>query len=147
MDAEIQFFMTANDEQEFLAFAETQIDSLENNNASIRLIMGDCELLFTSSITEVDILYAGKLEIHLGSTEISYKDLERAKSTFRKLRNRIKRKYWSRLAYKDQNKKDRLTPSRVHWLAPDAKKWKESNPEKHTLKLSRTSWMIFDIGF
>lgn len=147
MDAEIQFFMTAIDEQEFLAFAETQIDSLDKESTPMRLVVGDCELLFTSSVIEADILYAGKIEIHSGSTETNYKDLERAKSLFRKLRNRIKKKYWSRLAYKDKNKKDRLTPSRVHWLAPDAKTWKDENPEKHILKLSRTSWMEFDIGF
>jgi hypothetical protein len=38
-------------------------------------------------------------------------------------------------------------PSRIHWLAPEAKKWKEETPEKNTLKLSKTSWMVFDIGF
>ena len=145
MDAEIQFFMTAIDEQEFLAFAETQIDSCDKESTPMRLVIGDCELLFTSSITEADIMYAGKLEIHLESTETTHQDLEQAKFTFRKLRNRIKKKYWSRLAYK--NKNDRLTPSRVHWLAPDAKKWKEENPERHILKLSRTSWIAFDIGF
>ena len=147
MDAEIQFFMTKQDEQEFLEFAEKQIDHMEQDASIKRLIIGDCELLFTPSVKEENTLYTGKLEIRLGNTAINYNDLERAKSSFRKLRNSIKKKYWSRLAYKDKNKKDRLTPSRVHWLGPNAKQWKDENPEQHQLKLSKTSWMTFEIGF
>lgn len=147
MDAEVQFFMSPKDEQEFLEFSESQIDHLDKSSPLIKLVLGSGELLFTPSLIEDDIMYAGKLEIRLGNSEINHKDLERAKSTFRKLRNIIKKQYWSRLAYKDKNKKDRLTPSRVHWLGPDAKKWKEDNADKHALKLSKTSWMTFDIGF
>lgn len=147
MDAEIQFFMTEKDESDFLDFARTLVDSIDKNSIPLRLILGDCELLFTPSSLEENTLFTGKLEIRLGKAELNYKDLERAKSAFRKLRNKIKKSYWSRLAYLDKNKNDKLTPSRVHWLGADAKKWKEADPEKHILKLSKTSWMVFDIGF
>ena len=147
MDAEIQFFMTEKDESDFLDDAKTLVDSIDKSSIPLRLILGDCELLFTPSSLEENTLYTGKLEIRLGKAELDYKDLERAKSVFRKLRNKIKKSYWSRLAYLDKNKNDKLTPSRVHWLGADAKKWKEADPEKHILKLSKTSWMVFDIGF
>lgn len=147
MDAEIQFFMSEKDKTDFLEFVEIQVDHIDESNSPIRLIIGDCELLFTPSIFDTNTLFMGKLEIRLGKAEINYQDLERAKSIFRKLRNKIKKDYLSRLAYIDKNKKDRLTPSRVHWLGADAKKWKEANAENHILKLSKTSWMVFEIGF
>jgi len=147
MDAEILFFMTEKDESDFLAYAKKHIDVVDKGEISSRFIIGNCELLFTPSVTEAGVMYSGKFEIRSGNTELNYKDLELAKSTFRKLRNWIKKNYSSRLAYLDKNKKDKLTPSRVHWLGPDAKKWKEADPDNHSLKLSRTSWMEFDIGF
>ena len=147
MDAEIQFFMSEKDESDFLEFAETQVDSITKNSIPTRLILGNYELLFTPSIVEDNTMFMGKLEIRSGNNDLNYQDIERAKSAFRKLRNKIKKSYLSRLAYIDKKKKDRLTPSRVHWLGSNAKEWKESDPENHILKLSKTSWMTFDIGY
>ncbi len=147
MDAEILFFMTVEDESDFLTFAKKNCDSIEHQNGKSKLTVGDCTLLFTSSILENDALYCGKLEIRLGRPENECADQEKTKSVFRKLRNYIKKGYWSRLAYENKNKKGKLTPSRNHWLGPEAKKWKESDSTSHILKLSKTSWMEFEIGF
>ena len=147
MDAEILFFMREKDQDDFLAFAQKQVDSIEAMDSGFFLKVGDCQLKLVSSFIQKSVLYSGKLEIRHGKPESTCQDLEKAKSTFRKLRNWIKKKYWSRLAYLDQNKNNRLTPTRMHWLAPDAKQWKDENPEKHIIKLSLTSWMVFDIGF
>jgi len=147
MDAEILFFMTEKDQTVFLNFAESFTDSIKNETSIYRLILGDCELLFTPSQTKDNVMVTGSLKIRLGNSENACKDQERAKSAFRKLRNNLKKNYWSRLAYLNKNKKDKLTPSRNHWLGPDAKKWKEADSENHTLKLSETSWMEFEIGF
>lgn len=146
MDAEILFFMTEKDEADFLTFAEKNLDSIDKGNDVYSLVVGDCELLFTPSMLQGLCLYTGKLEIRLGNADVSFKDLERAKSTFRKLRNWMKKKYWSRLSYLNKDKKDKLTPSRNHWLAPDAKGWKVGDRENRILKLSSTSWMVFEIG-
>jgi len=143
MDAEIQFFMTSIDEIEFLSFVEKQVDSVVKSDSFFKLVLGDCELFFTPSYLEEKNLYLGKLEIRLGDFE--FKDQERAKYVFRKLRNWLKKKYFSRLAY--INKRNKLTPSRVHWLGPDAKKWKLLDSDNHLLKLSNTSKTVFDIGF
>jgi len=147
MDAEIQFFMTQKDHAEFLEYADTVVLDIIQHENDYHLMVGDCGLHLVPSEQEGEIMYAGRLEIRLGQTDIPYQDLERAKSAFRKLRNWIKKHYWSRLAYLNKNKKNKLTPSRVHWLGPDAKRWKESDPDKHVLKLSKTSWMQFEIGF
>ncbi len=146
MDAEIQFFMCHKDEQEFIEFASTLIDEVKIKDQMIHLTIDDCTLIVTPSLMEKGTLYKGQLEIRASYCDPTNKGYERAKSIFRKLRNWIKKKYWSRLAYIDKNKKDKLIPSRVHWLAPEAKKWKEKNIEGHFLKLSPTSWMVFDIG-
>ena len=147
MDAEILFFMTDKDESDFLTFAEKHCDSIEIQQGTSVLYVGNCKLLFTYSILENETLYCGKLEIRLGRSEFDCADQEKAKSVFRKLRSYIKKNYWSRLAYENENKKGKLTPSRNHWLGPDAKRWKEVDTEGHTLKLSKTSWMEFEIGF
>ena len=146
MDAEIQFFMTSTDETDFLAFAQKHLDRVTSSKEGAQFTIGDCELQFTSSVIDDNSMFAGKLEIRLDDPDFNYEDIERAKSVYRKLRNWIKKKYWSRLAYLHKNKKDKLTPSRVHWLGPDAKRWKEADSENHILKLSRTSWMVFEIG-
>ena len=147
MDAEILFFMTEQDESEFLFFAEKHCSSIDVQKVASELNVGDCKLLLTSSILENETMYCGKLEIRLGRSEFDCADQEKAKSVFRKLRNYLKKNYWSRLAYENKNKKGKLTPSRNHWLGPDAKKWKEAGSTNHILKLSKTSWMEFDIGF
>ncbi len=150
MDAEILFFMTAKDQSEFLEIATKSCDSVSNisNSNNMKLHLGSCYLIFKPSSLNINTLYTGSLEIRssLFSTDIDTLDKERTKTVFRKLRNWIKKYYWSRLAYLNQNNNQKLTPSRNHWLGPDAKSWKESS-KKHMLKLSSTSWMIFEIGY
>ncbi len=147
MDAEIRFFMTTGDEKEFLEFASKHIDKIEKEDSlKQRFIIDECELLYTPTLLEDNTLYSGVLEIRI-LAEDSCKGQLRATSIYKKLRNWLKKKYWSRLAFINKNKKDRLMPSRIHWLGPEAKKWKEEDPKNHLLKLSKTSWMVFDIGF
>ena len=147
MDAEILFFMMEKDEANFVTFAKQYCDSIVNQNGTTEFNIGDCKLLFTRSILEDKTMYCGKLEIRLGRAEFDCVNQEKAKSVFRKLRNYIKKTYWSRLAYENKNKKGKLTPSRNHWLGPEAKNWKDADSTNHILKLSKTSWMEFDIGF
>jgi hypothetical protein len=150
MDAEIRFFMTDEDEEAFLAVVNKNVDQiLQTDTSQLRLIVGDCELLYTPTQIEGNTLYTGVLEIRTTNIklETTCNDQVQASKTYKKLRNWIKKNYWSRLAYINKTKKDQLMPTRIHWLAPQAKKWKEADPEKHHLKLSKTSWMVFDIGF
>jgi len=151
MDAEILFFMSAKDQADFFEIAEPHFDSiLEDPHSKIIILkVGECELLFTPSFLDDNILYIGKLEIRLSSfsSQMNIQDQEQAKSNFRKLRNWIKKHYWSRLAYINKNKKDKLTPSRNHWLGPDAKLWKEGDEANRLLKLSQTSWLVFEFGY
>ncbi len=147
MDAEIRFFMTTGDEAEFLDFASKYVDKIEqSSDLKQRFIIDECELHYTPTQIENNTMYSGVLEIRI-APENTCKGQLRASSTYKKLRNWIKKKYWSRLAFINKNKKDRLMPSRIHWLAPEAKKWKEEHPDKHILMLSKTSWMAFEIGF
>ncbi len=160
MDAEIRFFMTPKDESEFLEFASKHIDKIkqgspeqenspEQEKATKQLfIVGDCELFYTPTVVEGNTMYSGVLEIRIEhDSDTACKSQLRANTAYKKLRNWLKKKYWSRLAYINKTKNDKLMPTRIHWLAPEAKKWKEQYPEKHILKLSKTSWMVFDIGF
>ncbi len=148
MDAEIRFFMTLKDEADFLDFAKKHVDEIKKNNESKQqLIVGDCELLYTPTLIENKTMYSGVLEIRIENTESACKNQLRANASYKKLRNWLKKKYWSRLAYINKAKKDKLMPSRIHWLGPDAKKWKEADSVNHKLQLSKTSWMIFEIGF
>lgn len=147
MDAEILFFMTELDQRNFLLEVEKQCDQIQKEADYYLFLVGESYLQFTPTLSQDNTLYCGKLEIRSGSLEGVSKDQEQAKATFRKLRNWLKKTYWSRLAYSNKNKKDKLTPSRNHWLGPDAKEWKETKPDVHSLKLSASSWMTFDIGY
>jgi len=151
MDAEILFFMSTKDQADFLEIAGRQCDSIvEDPQTRVLLLhIGSCQLLFMPSIIEKNTLFTGKLEIRMSdlSDQVDIQDQERAKSVFRKLRNWLKKNYWSRLAYLNQNKKDKITPSRNHWLGPDAKLWKETDEKMRFLKLSQTSWMVFELGY
>ena len=84
MDAEILFFMTIEDESDFLSFAGKNCDSIEHQNGKSELIVGACTLLFTRAILENDVLYCGKLEIRLGRSGYECNNQEKAKSVFRK---------------------------------------------------------------
>ena len=151
MDAEILFFMTSKDQSNFLEIVSIHCDSMvqKADSTALKLYVGSCYLLFTPSILEGNTLFSGKLEIRMSdySDEVNLKDQERTKSVFRKLRNWLKKQYWSRLAYLNQNKKGKLTPSRNHWLGQDAKLWKERDEKIRLLRLSPTSWMVFELGY
>jgi len=151
MNAEIQFFMTVKDQLEFLEFAKLHCDSITklSDSDTMLLKVSNSHLTYQPSALLNSILFTGKLEISLSPCpdSLSNIDSERTKTLFRTLRNWIKKHYSSRLAYLNQNKNGKLTPARSYWLAPDAQMWKESNQEKHILKLSPTSWMEFEIGY
>jgi len=148
MESELQFFMTEKDQAEFFAYAETLIDCIveAENNVSL-LKIGGCEMKFIPAYFDDNILYTGKLKIQTIDADGKACDQEQqAKRAYRQLKKWIKKNYWSRLAFLDKNKKNKLTPSRAYFLGTDAKKWKDANPGKHKLKLSATSWMVFEIG-
>ena len=147
MDAEIIFFMTEVDQKNFLLEVEKHCDHIEKEADLFQFLVGNCTLQFTQSAFEDNTLFCGKLEIRSVYSGAAFTDHEKAKAVFRKLRNWLKKSYWSRLAYNNKNKKDKLTPSRNHWLGPDAKLWNEANPKENLLKLSKTSWMTFNIGY
>ena len=130
-----------------LKFAQKHVDEIDNSSHPHRFIVGDCELLFTPTVLEekTSIMYSGVLEIRIKADDC--KNQIKTNASYKKLRNWIKKKYWSRLAFINKTKNDKLMPSRIHWLAPEAKKWKEADADNHILKLSKTSWMVFDIGF
>ncbi len=152
MQSEIQFFMTQTDQEEFFAYAETLVDRLGNDQddkpaGTTIFSIGKCKLLFTPSPFENNTLFAGKISINtLDEKGKACDEEQRAKKTYRDIKKWIKKNYWSRLAYLDKTKNNKLTPSRAYFLGSDAKKWKDSNPGKHKLKLSATSWVVFEIG-
>jgi hypothetical protein len=144
MESEQQFFMTEKDQNVFFDFVLGLVDSIDlrEESQTYQFSIDDCSLIFTPSPQDKNILYAGKLNI---KTECCKKE-ERTKKVYRKLKSWLKKNYWSRLAYLNQNKNNQLTPSRAYWVGPDAKSWKDEDPEDHVFKLSATSWMVFDIG-
>jgi len=144
MESEQQFFMTEKDQEAFFDFVKGLVDSIEpvEETQNYQFSIDDCCLIFTPSLQDENILYAGKLNI---KTENCKKE-ERTKKVYRNLKSWLKKNYWSRLAYLNQNKNNRLTPSRAYWVGPDAKRWKDEDSEDHIFKLSATSWMVFNIG-
>ena len=123
MDAEIRFFMTLDDEAEFLEFANKHVDEIKQDGSlKQHFIIDECEIHYTPTLIEDNTMYSGVLEIRIMAEDICKGQL-RASSVYKKLRNWLKKNYWSRLAFFNKTKNDKLMPSRIHWLGPEAKKW------------------------
>ncbi len=148
MESELQFFMTEKDQAVFFEYAESLLDQISpSNDSSYVFHIGDCVMSFKPSPFENNTLFTGKLKMNtIDSEGQACAKEQQAKKVYRQLKKWIKKNYWSRLAFLDKNKKNKLTPSRAYFLGTDAKKWKDANPGKHKLKLSATSWMVFEIG-
>ena len=145
MQSELQFFMSETDQSHFFAFVRELVDAVSEDRSTLHI--GDCVMTFTPSSFADNTLFTGKLSINtIDQAGVACHDEERAKTVFRKIKKWLKKHYWSRLAFLNKHKKNKLTPSRAYWLGPDAKKWKDANPDQHILKLSATSWMVFEIG-
>ena len=69
------------------------------------LYIGECILKLTPSYFDGDILYTGKIVINTGTIDEHCKEADRAQKVYRKLRNWMKKHYWSRLAYLNKLKK------------------------------------------
>lgn len=142
MKAELQFFMLPSDQATFLQFAETHIDHI---NTDQTLCVGDCELLFQASSQVDNALFIGKLSINSGGLDEGCQDHNRANAIYRTLRKWIKKHYDNRLSTWTSGKKDSIGRTRNQWLAPDAKQWKQKNPNAD-MRFSIESAVHFDIA-
>ena len=141
MKAELQFFAMPEDAEELLAFAKQKVDAIEDN---MRLIVGDCQLVYTAGIIQDDILLAGSLVINTGPVDDSCADQERAKAVYRDLRKWFKKNYSNKLNTYMLEGERSDSAARNHWISSTAKTWKQADG-KRLLKLYDTSPVAFDI--
>lgn len=151
MKAELQFFMSSQDTEAFLAFASNHIDrheereNTESQEAELVFVVGDCELIFKPSRLIDNTLLIGSLSINSGGLDDGLNDQTRANNTYRQLRNWIKKHYYSRLSTWTDGNENKLSRTRNHWLGSDAKQWKQANPDAQ-LCLSENYGVFFDIA-
>lgn len=150
MKAELQFFAMPDDTKETLAFTKGKVDTIEkvegqDNDLSIfRLVVGDCELIYTPNVIQGDMLLVGSIAINTGTAEDSCADQERAKAAYRKIRNWFKKDYSNKLCTFNLEGDRDDGVARNHWISPAAIQWKQEN-ETRLLKLYDTSPMAFEI--
>ncbi len=143
MKAELQFFMTPKDTEDFLRFTQDKVDAIEEAR---HFIIGDCEIHHEASLLSNDTIFIGRINIDTGDINHHCKDQERAKAVFRTLRNWLKKHYTCKLSTASLDDPDKRSMSRSHWLGPDAKRWKEKDASNRLLRLSTTSPATFDVA-
>ena len=144
MKAELQFFALPNDSDEVLATVKDTVDAIETQKGNTRIIVGDCELVYTPGALEGRLLIVGSLAINTGPVDDSCADQERAKKVYRHIRNWFKKNYSNKLyTYMLEGDKNE-TAARNHWISPSASAWVQEDKERQ-LKLYDTSPLVFDI--
>ena len=145
MKAEIHFFMTAPDAEEFINHVEGLVDSIKDDGESFLLIIGDCQIVYTPSVLSESTLSAGSIAIDSGGIYEGCNQHLKANSIYKKLRKWIKNNYYNRLCTWTEGNADNTSRTRDFWLGPDAKQRKESNNEM-VLRLSCKSGTLFDLA-
>lgn len=148
MKAELQFFAMPDDADVLLAFAKNKVDSIEvlnNENAQQhRLVIGDCDILYTASTLQDHMLLVGSVAINTGPVNHSCKDQERAKTVYRRLRKWLKKNYSNKLSTDSLDGSEKVALARNHWISPAAVAWKREDQQRQ-LKLYDTSPIIFEL--
>ncbi|HHL19504.1 MAG TPA: hypothetical protein ENJ33_07195 [Thiothrix sp.] len=141
MKAELQFFAMPDDAEEFLAFARDQVDSIKDNH---RLVIGDCELIYTAGVIDDKVLLVGSIAINTGTVGNSCADQERAKAVYRNLRKWLKKNYSNKLSTYSLDDSEKVALARNHWISPSAIAWKKAESQR-LLKLYDTSPIVFTL--
>jgi hypothetical protein len=141
MKAEIQFFSMPDDAGEILALVKNKIDTIEEGS---RLLIGDCEVNYTSGTIKNNLLLMGSLAINTGPVDNACADQERAKAVYRKIRKWLKKNYSNRLNTYQLEGERKDAAERNHWLSPAAAEWVKA-ADGRLLKITENSMTAFEI--
>lgn len=144
MKAELQFFAMPDDAEILLAVANDYVDSIELKDSSHRLVIGDCEIIYTNTILQQKTLLVGSVAINTGTVDHACADQERAKKIYRNLRQWLKKNYSNKLSTYSLDGSEKIALARNHWISPAATKWKKQDSER-LLKLYDTSPIVFEL--
>ncbi len=145
MKAEIQFFALPTDAEQLLTFVKNKVDSLDSQSEDVtRLIIGDCEITYTSGKIKDYMLLAGSFAINTGTVDDACADQERAKTVYRDVRRWFKKNYSNKLNTYMLEGARRDKAARNHWISTAAKAWVIEDASR-ILKLYDTSPIAFEI--
>lgn len=124
MRSQLQFFMVEDDEREFLAFAEQEVDSVETSkSSSLWLMVGDCPIQFCPSVSKNSVLNSGRIAIATTGTEQVYESSLKGERIFKRLRRWMRERYSNSLVCRNMNIPGSDMAVRDFWVGPFAEAW------------------------
>lgn len=147
MRSEFQFFMTEEDQLDFLEFAEVYIDKIDKSpKAYWKLLVNDCYIQFEPSKFHNNDLISGRIAIatHGLDKEPTCSYGTEAEKIYKKLRNWLKKTYTNKLLCRNINIEGSSQVSKHLWIGPRAKKWKQKN--LGLLKQFPSGFAVFELN-
>jgi len=115
---QIKTIMSAEDEAEFISFAESLVDRVNKESEfQYFLFKGDNKIQFLRSRLKEGVLLEGRIAISL----LQEGEVEAIVKVYRKLQRWIKKHYFNKLTVRNINIADSKQPCSDMWLAPCAK--------------------------
>jgi len=141
LNSELQFFMNAEDEAKFVAFAEPFVESMdrESDNQWF-LCVGGYRIQFLRSQLYQDVLIGGRIALRTKSDDPNSRPIE---TLFNKFRRWIKKSYFNRMTVRNINIPQSTMKWRNHWIGPSLLSNLRNNG-KPTLAGNRDAIVVFE---
>ena len=134
--------MNANDEAEFVGFAEPLADSVDReSDIQWFLCVDDCRIQLLRSQLYDNVLICGRIALR---TDFGDHDSKRAETLFNKFRRWIKKTYNNQLTVRNVNIPDSTMDCRTHWIGPNLVS-DLRNADALTLGQNRNAIVVFEM--
>ncbi len=145
MRSQLQFFMTSEDEAEFVSLAGGLVDSIDHSSdVQWFLRIGDCCIQLLRCRADKRQLIAGRLALATSGFGGESESAARAENAYKKMRNWLKRSYMNRMACRNvQIEGSRMTLS-TFWASPRVVDKVRSIPE-FTLRQTLGGPVVFEL--
>jgi len=121
MRSEFQFFMSENDETEFVSSFASLADALKReSDTQWWFCIGDCRVQFLRSKLSDDQITLGRIAVATHGTGEACSRGPLVEGLFKKMRTWLKKRYTNRLMAENIEIPGSATSYRLFWLGPDA---------------------------
>jgi hypothetical protein len=144
MRSEFQFFMTAEDEAEFVLFAEPLAERLERaSDTQWFLRIGDCAVQFLRSRLHRGELISGRIALATSGFGLCCKAADECERLYKRLRSWLKKSYSNRMTCRNIRIKNSRMAIRTLWVSPRVLELLRHDPSI-TLKQIPEAFVVFE---
>ena len=145
MRSEFQFFMTADDEDEFVSFAEKMSDSVDrDSDIQWFFLVGDCRIQLLRSRIQGGDLISGRISIATTGFGLSYDSGADGERVYKRLRSWLKKTYSNNMTCRNVNIENSIMEIRNFWMSPRVFQLLRDDPTV-ILKQSVGGFVVFEI--